>query len=408
MQFHISRHWLVALTLCGLTAASMGLGVNCTGVFYTPVSDDLGIGRGTFAATASISTFFMAASSIVTPRIVSDKNFKRCMIFGVMLTAAGMALMSVSSKLWQFYLLSAARGIGMGFFSLVIVTLVINRWFISRNGLVTGITTCFSGVSGALCSPIFTALIERTGWRMSYLLMGALLLVLCLPAMLLPYSLGPQSSGLEPYRDGSETKKKEKKASRETKAQYSLMAVLLLLSVSLLTGGITAFTQHFPGVAEELGYSISVGALMLSAGQLGNMVSKFVIGVLNDRFNAAVAFFSIMGANLAGILLLIAVRSPISAIAAAFLIGTIYSTAGIGLSFLCRQTVGDAYYAKVFPLLNFCSNGGCALLLAGYGFIYDVAGNYTPALAALLAMCLLTLLLTAVVVRRKGSAAKTV
>ena len=36
-----SKHWLVLIVCCGLAASSIGVSINSSGVFYTPVSTSL-------------------------------------------------------------------------------------------------------------------------------------------------------------------------------------------------------------------------------------------------------------------------------------------------------------------------------------------------------------------------------
>ena len=49
-----SKHWLVLIVCCGLAASSIGVSINSSGVFYTPVSTSLGIMRGTFSMHMTI------------------------------------------------------------------------------------------------------------------------------------------------------------------------------------------------------------------------------------------------------------------------------------------------------------------------------------------------------------------
>lgn len=45
----MKKHWSVLIYCCGLAAASIGISINSSGVFYTPVSKSLHILRGTFS-----------------------------------------------------------------------------------------------------------------------------------------------------------------------------------------------------------------------------------------------------------------------------------------------------------------------------------------------------------------------
>ena len=42
----MKKHWLVLVCCCGLAAASIGISINSSGVFYTPVSKNLHMLRG--------------------------------------------------------------------------------------------------------------------------------------------------------------------------------------------------------------------------------------------------------------------------------------------------------------------------------------------------------------------------
>lgn len=45
----MKKHWSVLICCCGLAAASIGISINSSGVFYTPVSKNLHMLRGTFS-----------------------------------------------------------------------------------------------------------------------------------------------------------------------------------------------------------------------------------------------------------------------------------------------------------------------------------------------------------------------
>ena len=53
--FHYA--YLVAAACCAISAASVGLTISCAGIFYDPVSKELGVGKGDFGAYVSILLF---------------------------------------------------------------------------------------------------------------------------------------------------------------------------------------------------------------------------------------------------------------------------------------------------------------------------------------------------------------
>lgn len=84
-------------------------------------------------------------------------------------------------------------------FSIVPITMIINGWFEKKHGLATSIAFGFSGLGGTLCSPVLSSVISSFNWQMGYLLKAVILLLLCLPAVLYPFSMNAKDEGLLPY-----------------------------------------------------------------------------------------------------------------------------------------------------------------------------------------------------------------
>ena len=53
----MKKHWSVLIYCCGLAAASIGISINSSGVFYTPVSKSLHILRGTFSMHMTLPSY---------------------------------------------------------------------------------------------------------------------------------------------------------------------------------------------------------------------------------------------------------------------------------------------------------------------------------------------------------------
>jgi MFS family permease len=99
-------------------------------------------------------------------------------IFCAILLSIGYALMSLVQDVWLFYLIYGvfiSLGVG-GFWSPLVSTVA--RWFNRKRGLVTGIVS--GGISfGTLVLPLLvTRIIEIYNWRVTYIIMGAAVLVL--------------------------------------------------------------------------------------------------------------------------------------------------------------------------------------------------------------------------------------
>lgn len=155
----------ILIIACGLAASAMGLCTSSVGVFYTPVSQDFGVLRGTFAFHATLSLITTAAVSLLVPWHSRHFSYKPLLISGIFLSAGAAAFMSAANKITMFYILGIFRGVGVGLYGMVPITMLVNNWFHKKNGTAIGIALSFSGLSDAACSPLLSQLIVRVGWN---------------------------------------------------------------------------------------------------------------------------------------------------------------------------------------------------------------------------------------------------
>lgn len=276
------KYLLVLIAMCGMIASSLGMLTNVAGLFFSPIADELGLGRGSVSMTLTISNLVFALGGILSAKIVRPKNFKLILIAGTLFFALGTAGLALSSNLILLYGLNALRGFAAGVVGNVLVTTVINQWFHTGTGLVTSIAMGFSGLTGALLSPVLSAVIESAGWRTGYLAVAVLIALLNLPAILFPISFRSEDIGMEPLGGGSATVDVE----REAGGTVSLSLLILALVYSSFAAFVTALPQHFPGLAGTYGFSAAVGSGMLSVCMVANTTGKLLFGVMADRLGA--------------------------------------------------------------------------------------------------------------------------
>ena len=77
----MKKHWLVLVCCCGLAAASIGISINSSGVFYTPVSKSLHMLRGTFSMHMTLFSLATAIMSLFVPKIYEKFAFKKVLNF---------------------------------------------------------------------------------------------------------------------------------------------------------------------------------------------------------------------------------------------------------------------------------------------------------------------------------------
>ena len=397
------RHWATLAACCGIAASSIGMLTNSAGVFYSPVAAALGVGRGAFALHTSLCTLLAGFLSPVAARLMKKFPIRLLLTIGILFSCGSTALMSVTHSIWGFYVLGLAKGIGFAFCTLMPITTIIGNWFEARRGMATGIALAFSGLGGAIFSPMLTSLIQSVGWEKAYLLSAVIYVVLALPGLLtLHYT--PEEIGLAPYGGRPRPLRQESGKAGKTAPKVNVIgpALWFLCFLTLFNTAITGIAQHFPGISESWGMASQVGAAMISAGMVGNIVSKLLIGVLSDKIGPFAACRTMMCTNLAAltILLLVAPRASAVALAAAFFYGAVYSVSATGLPLLTRRLFGENY-ASAFSVVTLFTNTGSAFSLTIVGLIYDLTGGYTLALIGGILLDCANLVLLSLLSRRE-------
>ena len=386
------KHLIVLLACCGMSAGAIGLCINASGVFYGPVAQTLGVGRGTFALHMTFFSLATAFASLITANVVRRLPLKVVLWTSVIVCAATFYLSAMCTQVYQFYVLSAIRGVFVTLFSSIPITMIINSWFKKSHGLVTSIVFSFSGIIGSLFAPIFTQIIADYGWGFGYVFKAIFLILFSLPALLYPFHLDPQQDGVLPFGYEGEEERVEVITS-QSKFSFMQASFFLFTIFSVLVCSATNLSQHFPGFATSINYSASVGAMLVSAVMVGNIVSKLIIGLLSDLLGAIKATYIMLGSMFVGMVLLLLGLNSTMLLLGAFLFGASYSIGAVGIPLLTKHFFSQEHYNQVFPVITFANGIGGALSISLIGFVYDLFHSYALALYFGVAVAILGIML---------------
>lgn len=381
-----ARYWLTLVCCCGLIGGSIGVLTNSIGVFYVPVSASLGVGRGAIATHATLAMLATATLSPMAAKMLEKLPLRVYLGIGALLGSGSALLMAFSTNIWAFYILGVVKGIGVTFFGVIAVTTIISNWFFKNYGLAVGITLSFSGLCGAIFSPVFSAIIEAAGWKFAFICMAVLTLAFSLPGVLV-LRLTPQEVFLPPLGGPMEGFSMPAQT-RSGKVRLYLPAVLLTCTFAALSCGVTSVGQHFPTVAEAAGYSAQIGAMMVSAGMVGNIVSKLLIGVLSDHKGPFFANGAMLAVNAVAmfVLFILPAGAPVLAVGIAFVFGAVYGVGGAGIPLLTRGVFGPEKYSTACSIVQSFANIGAALFMTLIGVVYDMTGSCDPVLIGSIAI----------------------
>ena len=141
---------------------------------------------------------------------------------------------------------------------------------------------------------------------------------------------------------------------------------------------------------------------MVSLIMIGNVTTKLLIGVLSDHFSPIKACLTMIGVNIASLLLLYTGMINVNAaimFVASILFGSIYSVGAVGIPLLTRYFFKSENYQKAYSVIGFMTNFGSASSLSLIGYVYDFTGSYIPVLFIAISFHLLNMCLLAIIYR---------
>ena len=367
----MKKYIQIVMATCGMAAVCLGLCMNIAGLFFTPVSEALNVGRGAVSFSSTLITFSIAITGLFVPKLINENNLKKIIIISTITSVIVPVLLGLCKNIAFYYLLSIIRGISAGLLSLVLITTLLNNWFIEKNGLVTGITMSFSGLTGAVCSPLINMVINNYGYSYAYFAVSIITLLFLLPSILFKFTLKPETMDYKPY--GISVLKKD---NININKEYRLNTVIIMCIIAFLTSGLSGCPQHFTGLSAEVLDSATVGGMMLSIALIGNIVSKLIIGVLIDKYNGRIAYLVAMIINIAGCLIVAYGNNEYLLYLGSFMFGFIYAAGTICLSQLTKEKCGMNNYTKVYPLISFLATAGTAVFVSVMGYMFDYFKTY--------------------------------
>ena len=380
------KNLYLLVSLCMMAASSIGLYLNSFGVFFSPMAEALGEKRGNVAMFNTIMIFANAVFSIIVPMVATNKNYKKFYLGGIIGSIAALILMANATGLLMLYAGGLLLGASASTYFLVVITTVINNSFEGNAGTMGGIVFSFSGLAGAIFSPMFASIISASGYKTAFYVMAVLAAVLCAPALFADI----KKEGLE------------KESGNAGQLNMLSMAFILCTLMMVFYQFLPSLPQHFPGIGISKGLSESVAPLLVSAAMVGNIVFKLIAGVMIDKLGALRTLLAMTGLNIIGSVLLFIGNNALVSMAGAFLFGAMYSITSFGGSSVVRDVFGDAAYKRAYSVISFFGCASNALGISLVGYIYDFTSSYDPAIIMSVVLAILAYL-SATAAKKKHS-----
>jgi len=367
-------------------------------VFFEPLLDDFGWTRAMTSGAFSLFMVFHGFLYIITGRL-NDRFGPRVLltICGFFL-GLGYLLMSQISTIWHLYLVyGVIISIGVsGAFVPIVSTIA--RWFVKRRALMTGIVVSGVGVGTMALPKIASWLIYSYGWRNSYVIVGAVLMVVfMLAAQFLRRD--PRQVGLVPY--GENKVDSGLGAGHSEESGFSLSSAirtrqfwLLCIAWSGFLYCIQVIMVHIVLYARGLDISPANAANIMFIIGLLSIFGRLGVGSVADRFGIKRTLITGMAVLAIALFYLAIVRETWAVYLFAFVFGFTYGGLVPLSSPMIAELFGLRAHGVILGVITFGATIGGALGPVAAGYMYDVTDSYQLSLLISAAVAVVATLLT--------------
>jgi MFS family permease len=282
--------WIVATTFC---MALMSMGARSGfGVFVLPMSAEFGWNRSTISLAAAIGALVSGLSQPFLGRLYDRLGGRQLILASLVVSGVCTMLLALTTHILVLILLfGGVLSIAMGGSSLTTTSAMLAKWFHRQRATAVALNAAGASVGGLLLVPLTVYLIHLVGWRLAWVVLGLLLLLVAVP---LAYALlkdDPAELGLLPDGDphplgaGQTASARPGPLEVEHWQQSFRSTPIWQLCGGYFVCGVTIAlsSTHFVPFAIERGVSATTAATAFGLMSGLNVVGVLVVGALADR-----------------------------------------------------------------------------------------------------------------------------
>ena len=393
--------WIIVAV--ALVSMAFWLGIRSSfSVFYVALLEDF---HWTRAGSAGVQSMALVTYTLLAPLVgglIDRFGPRRVVVPGIMILAFGLMLSSSIKTLNQFYLFyGVVMGAGITCIGIITYSAILAHWFEKNRGLASGIAVSGMGLGTFLLVPLSQSFISMVGWRMTFIITGALVLIILLPANAIflrhkPREVGQYPDGLK-LPEAPSTTPNSANRMNETATEWTLKKAVisgrfwaLILFSFLSIVGIYIILVHNVKFLVDQGIDRMAAALIFAMVGIVSSIFRIFWGWISDRIGREITFtMGILCACMGVSSLLLFESSGLKPFTYGFFL---FFGMGWGVTAPMFMSVSaDLFKGKIFGLIyGFVEAGiGMAGAIGAWvaGFIFDQTRSYK--LAFILAIVVL-------------------
>ena len=379
--------WYIVATCFFIAFLTVGVR-NAFGIFVIPMSEEFGWTRTTISLAAASGFLINGITQPFLGHLFDSIGGRRVIVVGLVLIGIFTLLLSLTFHIifmlvvFSFLLSTALSGP-----SLTNTMALISKWFKRRRATAISINTVGTSIGGLILVPFAMYFLQATGWRMTWLILGLLILLLAVPLALLFIRENPEALGLLPDGDKEYQEQAEYEKTEDRLGEFEVdhwiksfrSAPMWQLSAAYVVCGVTTgiISTHFVPFAIERGISPGKAALIFGLMMGLNSLGGIGAGVLSDKFgrkNVLAAVYLLRGI---GYVMLVCIPSSLGMWAFAIAAGFSWVASVPLTSALTADVYGLRVLATISGVTFLCHQVGSFIMVLLAGVLFDLTGSYT-------------------------------
>jgi sugar phosphate permease len=376
--------WIVVAVTAIIVLVTAGVR-SAPGAFLLSMTGEPGWSTASvsFAAAAGLIVFGLAGP--ISGWMMGRIGVKNVVLVSLVVTGTSLVAASFSREIWQLTLLfGLLSGLGTGLVASVLGPTVATRWFVKDRGLVVGIFGASNSAGQLVFFPLLTGLAIAVGWRTGAVILGALSLLLLVPAALWlkddPADVGARARGAVDG-DVAHVRPPDQGVMRgavRTSDFWFLAGTFFICGAT--SNGLVG--QHFIPHAVDHGFTPVAASSALAVMGVFNFIGTIASGWLTDRVDPRkllLVYYAFRGVSL---LFLPFIHDTMSIAAFAILFGLDYIATVPPTVALVADRFGQHNVGVVYGWVFASHMVGAAIAAWVAGIVRENVGDYAAAFVA--------------------------
>ncbi len=359
------------------------------GPSFKPMLLDFDTSRGLLSVAMSLNQLFYGLAGPLTGLLADRYGPRAVIILSTVVMMIGVIGTSLAPNLLVLYIAYGVfTGFGFSGSTTIPFSALITRWFRRKSGLALGVATTGTPIGHIIIVPLSMWIILVSGWRLAYIVVGAIMALVILPLSWRFIRGDPQELGLLPDGDShspvgqpSPSAAASGLTANKSLAQAMRTRPYWLLSAGWFTCGFAGFmvATHLVPFATDVGMDPMHAASALALMGVFSAIGSLGMGAISDRvgrknplaiiyFSRFLAFPLIMAPVVSGNFI------PIYAFAIVFGVGQL-ATLPLA-SALVREIYGQQSMGVILGTILLVHQIGAAIGVYLGGALFDVTGSY--------------------------------